>query len=75
MRASLIRGGTRVEDKFAVEREAHALQAGIFVNLEPLVGAILGVFLLHETLGIMAVVGGVLIIGGAVYFSQVPAQN
>ena len=46
-----------------------ASQAGIFVNLEPLVGAILGVSLLHENLGPMALAGGALIIGGAVYFS------
>jgi drug/metabolite transporter (DMT)-like permease len=46
-----------------------ASQAGIFVNLEPLVGAILGVWLLHENLGITALAGGVLIVGGAVYFS------
>jgi drug/metabolite transporter (DMT)-like permease len=50
-------------------KRAPASQAGIFVNLEPLVGAILGVFLLHEGLGRMAVAGGALIIGGAVYFS------
>jgi len=46
--------------------------AGIFVNLEPLVGAILGVSLLHEVLGRMALAGGALIIGGAVYFSYQP---
>jgi len=45
------------------------------VNLEPLVGAILGVSLLHESLGIMAVVGGALIIGGAVYFSYKPEKS
>jgi drug/metabolite transporter (DMT)-like permease len=44
-----------------------ASQAGIFVNLEPLVGAILGVSLLHEVLGITALAGGALIIGAAVY--------
>ena len=49
-----------------------ASQAGIFVNLEPLVGAILGVSLLHEVLGRMAVAGGALIIGGAMYFSYKP---
>ena len=49
-----------------------ASQAGIFVNLEPLVGAILGVSLLHEVLGRIAVAGGALIIGGAVYFSYKP---
>jgi drug/metabolite transporter (DMT)-like permease len=49
-----------------------ASQAGIFVNLEPLVGAILGVSLLHEDLGIMALAGGALIIVGAMYFSYKP---
>jgi EamA-like transporter family len=49
-----------------------ASQAGIFVNLEPLVAAILGVSLLHEQLGSMALAGGALIIGGAVYFSYEP---
>lgn len=52
-----------------------ASQAGIFVNLEPLVGAILGVSLLHEVLGWMALGGGVLIIGGAVYFSYKPESS
>lgn len=50
-----------------------ASEAGIFVNLEPFVGAILGVFLLHENLGPAALLGGALIIGGAVYFSLKPA--
>lgn len=39
------------------------------MNLEPLVGAILGVSLLHEVSGKMALAGGALIIGGVVYFS------
>lgn len=52
-----------------------ASQAGIFVNLEPLVGAILGVSLLHEVLGGMALAGGALILGGAVYFSYKPASR
>ncbi len=52
-----------------------ASQAGIFVNLEPLVGAILGVSLLHEVLGIMALAGGTLIIGGALYFSYQPQSS
>jgi len=52
-----------------------ASQAGIFVNLEPLVGAILGVVLLHENLGIMALAGGALIIGGAVYFRYKPESS
>ena len=52
-----------------------ASQAGIFVNLEPLVGAILGVSLLHENLGTMGVAGGALIVGGAVYFSYKPESS
>lgn len=51
-----------------------AAQAGVFVNLEPLVGAILGVALLNESLGVMAIAGGVLIVGGAVYFSFLPGH-
>ncbi len=46
-----------------------ASRAGIFVNLEPLVGAILGVLVLHDVLGSTGLVGGALIIGGAAYFS------
>jgi drug/metabolite transporter (DMT)-like permease len=52
-----------------------ASQAGIFVNLEPLVGAILGVSLLHEVLGITALAGGALIVGAAVYFSYKPESS
>jgi len=52
-----------------------ASQAGIFVNLEPLVGAILGVSILHEVLGRMALAGGALIIGAALYFSYKPQRN
>jgi drug/metabolite transporter (DMT)-like permease len=47
-------------------------RSGVFVNLEPLVGAILGFSLLHEVLGKMALAGGALIIGGAIYFSYKP---
>lgn len=52
-----------------------ASQAGIFVNLEPLVGAILGVSLMHEVLGRMALAGGALIVGGAIYFSYQPEKK
>jgi drug/metabolite transporter (DMT)-like permease len=52
-----------------------ASRAGTFVNLEPLVGAILGVTVLHDVLGGMAVAGGALIIGGAVYFSYKPEST
>lgn len=51
-----------------------ASQAGIFVNLEPLVGAILGVFVLHEVLTKMSLVGGALILGAALYFSHKPEK-
>jgi drug/metabolite transporter (DMT)-like permease len=40
-------------------------KAGAFINLEPVVGAALGVWLLHESLGATAVLGGVLIVAGA----------
>ncbi|MGH9736457.1 MAG: DMT family transporter [Candidatus Acidiferrales bacterium] len=47
-----------------------ASRAGVFLNLEPLVGSCLGVFLLNETLGALALVGGAMILGPAVYFSR-----
>ena len=46
-----------------------ASRAGVFLNLEPLVGTLLGVLILHETLGTLAALGGVLILGPAVFFS------
>ena len=52
-----------------------ASEAGIFVNLEPLIGAILGVSFLHEVLGRMALAGGALIIAGALYFSYKPEST
>lgn len=45
-------------------------RAGIFINLEPVVGAILGIVVLHETLGPLALVGGALIMGAAVVFTK-----
>ena len=45
-------------------------KAGAFINLEPVVGAILGVWLLHESLGSNALVGGALIVGGALVVSR-----
>ena len=44
-----------------------ASKAGVFINLEPVVGAILGVALLGDVLGPYAVFGGVLVIGAAIY--------
>jgi drug/metabolite transporter (DMT)-like permease len=44
-----------------------ASQAGVFINLEPVVGAILGVILLNDVLGSFAIVGGLLVIGAAIF--------
>jgi drug/metabolite transporter (DMT)-like permease len=52
-----------------------AARAGIFLNLEPVVGTILGVVILHEHLGSLAVLGGLMIIGAGVYFSLTPHQT
>lgn len=47
-----------------------ASRAGVFLNLEPLVGALLGVLVLGEAWGTGTVVGGALIIGAAVVVSR-----
>lgn len=47
-----------------------AARAGVFLNLEPLIGSLLGVSLLHERLGAAAILGGALILGPAIYFSR-----
>ena len=46
-----------------------ASQAGVFINLNPAVGAALGVWLFHDTFGLASVVGGLLIIVAAVVVS------
>jgi drug/metabolite transporter (DMT)-like permease len=46
-----------------------AAKAGIFFNMEPLVGTLLGVLVLKERLGGLTILGGAMIICGAVYFS------
>jgi drug/metabolite transporter (DMT)-like permease len=46
-----------------------ASRAGVFLNLEPLAGPLLGIWILHETLGSLAILGGGMIIAAAVYFS------
>jgi drug/metabolite transporter (DMT)-like permease len=43
-----------------------ASQAGVLLNMEPLIGSILGVFLLHETLGPSGRLGGALILVAAI---------
>lgn len=47
-----------------------AAEAGVFCNFEPLVGAVLGVTVMGEVLGPLAFVGGILILGGAVYLTK-----
>jgi drug/metabolite transporter (DMT)-like permease len=47
-----------------------ASRAGVFVNLEPVIGAILGVTILGESLGPLAIVGGVLILAAAVAITR-----
>jgi drug/metabolite transporter (DMT)-like permease len=46
-----------------------AARSGIFFNMEPLVGTVLGIVILNERLGGMALLGGSLILCGAGYFS------
>jgi drug/metabolite transporter (DMT)-like permease len=43
-----------------------ASQAGVLLNMEPLIGSILGVFVLHESLGPSARSGGTLILAAAI---------
>jgi drug/metabolite transporter (DMT)-like permease len=43
-----------------------ASQAGVLLNMEPLIGSILGVFILHESLGPSARIGGALILAAAI---------
>jgi drug/metabolite transporter (DMT)-like permease len=43
-----------------------ASQAGILLNMEPLIGSLLGIFLLQEHLGGLAWLGGAMILGAAV---------
>jgi drug/metabolite transporter (DMT)-like permease len=43
-----------------------ASQAGVFLNIEPLIGSLLGVLLLGEQLGASAWIGGALIVAAAV---------
>jgi drug/metabolite transporter (DMT)-like permease len=47
-----------------------ASQAGVFINLEPVIGAILGVIVFSDILGPYALVGGVLVVGAAIYVAS-----
>ena len=51
-----------------------ASHAAIFLNLEPLVGTLLGVIILNERLGAVGILGGALILFSAAYFSR-PRQH
>ncbi len=44
-----------------------ASQAGVFINLEPVIGAMLGVIIFADILGPYALLGGALVVGSAVY--------
>jgi drug/metabolite transporter (DMT)-like permease len=46
-----------------------ASEAGIFLNMEPVIGSVLGVAVFHEVLGPMAWIGGALIVGSAIVLS------
>ena len=46
-----------------------ASEAGIFLNMEPVIGSVLGVAVFHEQLGPTAWLGGALIVGSAVVLS------
>jgi drug/metabolite transporter (DMT)-like permease len=43
-----------------------ASQAGVLLNMEPLIGSLLGVLVLHEYLGPLAFLGGALILLAAI---------
>lgn len=47
-----------------------ASQAGVFANLEPVIGTILGVALFHDRIGIVGLLGGLLIVGAAVVVAR-----
>lgn len=52
-----------------------AADAGVFINLEPLIGAVCGVILFGDVLGWPAAAGGALIVAGAVAVTRGGAQN
>ncbi|HET6567671.1 MAG TPA: EamA family transporter, partial [Rhodothermales bacterium] len=52
-----------------------ASRAGVFVNLEPLVGALLGITVLREPLGPGTLAGGLLIIVAALLTTGAPAEK
>lgn len=51
-----------------------ASQAGVLLNIEPLVGSLLGVLVLHEHLGPLGVLGGLMIVLAAVVLTSTSAR-
>jgi len=52
-----------------------ASQAGILLNMEPLIGSLLGVLILHDQLGVLAYIGGAMILAAAITLTtQNPTQ-
>ena len=49
-----------------------ASQAGVLLNMEPLIGSLLGVFLLREHLGALAWLGGAMILAAAITLTTRP---
>ncbi len=52
-----------------------ASRAGVFLNLEPLIGSLLGVFVLGESLGPVAWLGGAMILAAAVTLTSRPGSH
>ncbi|HZE08969.1 MAG TPA: DMT family transporter [Gemmatimonadaceae bacterium] len=52
-----------------------ASQAGVFINLEPVVGAILGVAILRDVLGPYGLLGGILVVGAAIAVALEPPMK
>jgi drug/metabolite transporter (DMT)-like permease len=52
-----------------------ASRAGLFLNIEPAVGVLLGVALMHESLGPGVILGGVLVLGAAIFVGRADAPT
>ncbi len=52
-----------------------ASRAGVFLNLEPIIGSVLGVSLLSEHLGPIAWLGGAMILGAAITLTSRPGSH
>jgi len=52
-----------------------ASQAAVLLNMEPLIGSLLGVFVLHESLGPLAFLGGAMILLAAIALTTRPSRT